>query len=179
MPKHNQMEVKMQLIKVKVVEESKGILEYFDDDKKIFETVTPVLSLLGNSLHYMGEAGSGQHTKACNQIAVAGAVAAMSEAIVYAEQNHLDVETMLEAIKGGAAGSWQIANTAPRVLRKDFAPGFYIHHFIKDMHIVQEEMAGKVNLPMLNTVCEMYEELAKTEGNNGTQALVHYYRTEK
>lgn len=47
------------------------------------------------------------------------------------------------------------------------------------MHIVQEEMAGKVNLPMLNTVCEMYEELAKTEGNNGTQALVHYYRTEK
>ena len=103
----------------------------------------------------------------------------MSEAIVYAEQNHLDVETMLEAIKGGAAGSWQIANTAPRVLRKDFAPGFYIHHFIKDMHIVQEEMAGKVNLPMLNTVCEMYEELAKTEGNNGTQALVHYYRTEK
>lgn len=148
-------------------------------DKKIFETVTPVLSLLGNSLHYMGEAGSGQHAKACNQIAVAGAVAAMSEAIVYAEQNHLNVETMLEAIKGGAAGSWQIANTAPRVLRKDFAPGFYIHHFIKDMHIVQEEMAGKVNLPMLNTVCEMYEELAKTEGNNGTQALVHYYRTEK
>ena len=113
-------------------------------DKKIFETVTPVLSLLGNSLHYMGEAGSGQHTKACNQIAVAGAVAAMSEAIVYAEQNHLDVETMLEAIKGGAAGSWQIANTAPRVLRKDFAPGFDIHHYIKDMHIVQEEMAGKV-----------------------------------
>lgn len=116
----------------------------------------------------MGEAGSGQHTKACNQIAVAGAVAAMSEAIVYAKENHLNVEAMLQAIAGGAAGSWQINNTAPRVLKNDFAPGFYIKHFIKDMHIVQEEM-GKQHLDMLDTVCHMYEELAKKE----KKMLVH------
>lgn len=126
---------------------------------------------------YMGGAGLGQHTKACNQIAVAGAVAAMSEAIVYARENGLDAARMLEAISGGAAGSWQINNTAPRVLQEDFAPGFYIKHFIKDMHIVQGEMKKQnKSLDMLDTVCRMYEELAQDgEENNGTQALIHYY----
>ena len=143
-------------------------------DPETFDQCKAILSLMGTPL-YMGEAGSGQHTNACNQIAVAGAVAAMSEAIVYAKENHLNVEAMLQAIAGGAAGSWQINNTAPRVLKNDFAPGFYIKHFIKDMHIVQEEM-GKQHLDMLDTVCHMYEELAKKgEENAGTQALIHYY----
>ena len=125
----------------------------------------------------MGPAGSGQHTKACNQIAVAGAVAAMSEALVYARAVGLDEKKMLAAISGGAAGSWQITNTAPRVLNQDFAPGFYIKHFIKDMHIVQQEMEEQgVHLDMLEAVCNMYEALANAgEENNGTQALVHYY----
>lgn len=146
-------------------------------DLDCYHACTEVFQCMGTS-RYMGQAGMGQHTKACNQIAVAGAVCAMSEAIVYANANGLDASAMLEAIGGGAAGSWQIANTAPRVLREDFAPGFYIKHFIKDMHIVQEEMEKSgTSLEMLNTVCHMYEELAKQgEADLGTQALLHYYK---
>lgn len=146
-------------------------------DLNVFESIKPILLLMGKSIHYMGEAGNGQHTKACNQIAVAGAVAAMSEAIVYANHNGLDTKDMLAAICEGAAGSWQLKNTAPRVLNKDFAPGFYIKHFIKDMRIVQDEMQQQgMQLEMLDTVCKMYEDLVKQgEENNGTQALLHYY----
>ncbi len=136
-------------------------------DEAVFERVKEVLALMGTGLHYMGKAGSGQHTKAANQIAVAGAVSAMSEALYYAEKNGLDLQAMLKAIGGGAAGSWQINNTAPRVLNKDFAPGFYIKHFIKDMHIVQEEMAKQdEQLKMLDTVCAMYENLAARDLEN-------------
>ncbi|MGX8850150.1 NAD(P)-dependent oxidoreductase [Amedibacillus sp. YH-ame10] len=147
-------------------------------DKDIFEQCVPLFSCMGKSLNYMGPAGNGQHTKACNQIAVAGAVAAMSEAIVYARNAGLCEEEMLQAIKGGAAGSWQIEHTAPRVLKKDFEPGFYIKHFIKDMHIIQDEMKQRnIDFHMLNAVCEMYESLAEDgEEDNGTQALLHYYK---
>ncbi len=143
-------------------------------DEQDYEAMLPIFECLGTRISYMGEAGNGQHTKACNQIAVAGAVAAMSEALVYAKQHNLDMEQMLNAIQGGAAGSWQLTNTAPRVLQEDFQPGFYIHHFIKDMHIIQEET--NTSLDMLNTVCNMYETLAdQGEANLGTQALIHYY----
>lgn len=143
--------------------------------ESVYQKAFPILQLMGNP-SYMGEAGCGQHTKACNQIAVAGAVAAMSEAFVYAKANGLDVEKMLAAISGGAAGSWQIDHTAPRIVKEDFAPGFYIKHFIKDMHIVQAEMKDQ-QLEMLNTVCHMYETLADSgEGDLGTQALLHYYK---
>lgn len=145
-------------------------------DEAAFEEVKPLFETMGTPL-LMGKAGSGQHTKACNQICVAGAVAAMSEAIHYARVNGLDETQMLEAIAKGAAGSWQINNTAPRVLQEDFAPGFYIKHFIKDMRIVQDMM--KVHgeeLDMLNAVCKEYETLAEQgHENEGTQALIKYY----
>lgn len=145
-------------------------------DSAVYEKVLPLFQLMGTP-HYMGECGCGQHTKACNQICVAGAVAAMSEAIHYARRNHLDEVKMLEAIRSGAAGSWQINNTAPRVLAKDFAPGFFIKHFIKDMHIIQSVMEEQgQRLEMLDRVCAIYEELAK-QGyeNEGTQSLIRYY----
>lgn len=146
-------------------------------DKEIFEQVYPLFTILGTSIHYMGTAGCGQHTKACNQIAVAGAVAAMSEAIVYARKQQLPVEKVLAAISKGAAGSWQLEHTAPRVLTNDFQPGFYIKHFIKDMNIIRAEMNAKdTDLMMLNAVCEMYQTLAENgEEDLGTQALIHYY----
>lgn len=146
-------------------------------DKAVFDSMRPLFSLMGTSLNYMGEAGNGQHTKAANQIAVAGAVAAMSEAIFYAQSNGVDCTSMLHAIKGGAAGSWQINNTALRVLEHDYQPGFYIKHFIKDMHIVQDVMSEQhCTLEMLNTVCRMYERLVQDGYEDlGTQALVDYY----
>lgn len=145
-------------------------------EEAAFEEVKPLFETMGTPL-LMGKAGSGQHTKACNQICVAGAVAAMSEAIHYARINGLDEKQMLEAISKGAAGSWQINNTAPRVLQEDFAPGFYIKHFIKDMRIVQDMMkAHGEELDMLNAVCKEYETLAEQgHENEGTQALIKYY----
>ena len=147
-------------------------------DAADFEEAAPLFACMGKSVHHMGPAGCGQHTKAANQIAVAGATAAYTEALVYAKQAGLDPHAMLSAIGGGAAGSWQIANMAPRVLKGDFAPGFFIKHFIKDMHIIQEECRSrKVELEMLNKVCSLYESLAE-DGleDEGTQALIRYYQ---
>lgn len=147
-------------------------------DKEGFEKALPLFELMGKNIIYMGGPGCGQHTKAANQIAIAGAVAAMTEAIYYAEENGLDIESMLNAIKNGAAGSWQLMNTAPRVLNGDFDPGFFIKHFIKDMNIIKSVMAEKgKELTMLNSVCSLYEALMeKGHGDEGTQALIKYYR---
>lgn len=149
-------------------------------DPQDFEEVKPLFDCMGKNVVYLGPAGNGQHTKAANQIAVAGATAAMTEAIVYARSVGLDPEKMLAAIGAGAAGSWQLSNMAPRVLREDLAPGFFVKHFIKDMKIVRDEMADRgISLEMLNTVLGLYEGMAeKGFENDGTQALIKLYRKE-
>lgn len=146
-------------------------------DQPVLQEVLPLLELMGTNICYMGKAGSGQHTKMANQIAVAGAVSAMSEALVYSNSVGLDIQNVLNAISKGAAGSWQMDNTSKRILAHDFAPGFYIKHFIKDMHIAQKSaQENALDLNMLNAVCSMYEALdEKGLGDLGTQALVKYY----
>lgn len=150
-------------------------------DQKDFEDAMPLFSCMGKNIILMGPAGSGQHTKAANQIAVAGATAAYTEALIYAEKTGLDPQKMLAAIGAGAAGSWQLANMAPRALAGDFAPGFFVKHFIKDMKIVKEEsQKAGVELEMLNTVLSLYEKMAEHGmENEGTQALIRYYRDEE
>ena len=147
-------------------------------DEEAFEKALPLFECMGKSVLLMGPAGYGQHTKAANQIAVAGATAAYTEAILYAEKAGLDPHKMLAAIGGGAAGSWQITNMAPRALAGDFAPGFFVKHFIKDMKIIREEAAQRgVELEMLDSVLHLYEEFAAAGGENeGTQALIDFYR---
>lgn len=147
-------------------------------DPEDFDTVLPLLSCMGKTISYMGPAGFGQHTKAANQIAVAGATAAYTEAIAYAEKTGLNPQKMLDAIGGGAAGSWQIANMAPRALQGDFAPGFYIKHFIKDMKIIEEESGKRdLRLEMLETVLSLYQKMeALGKEDEGTQALIELYR---
>lgn len=146
-------------------------------DEEAYRKILPLFKSMGKEIQHMGKAGNGQHTKACNQIAVAGAVAAMSEAIHYARVNELCDEDVINVISRGAAGSWQLENTAPKVLHEDYAPGFFIKHFVKDMHIVQDVMKDKnEKLPMLETVCQLYEKLQqKGYENDGTQALIKYY----
>ena len=150
-------------------------------DQKDFEDAMPLFSCMGKNIILMGPAGSGQHTKAANQIAVAGATAAYTEALIYAEKTGLDPQKMLAAIGAGAAGSWQLTNMAPRALAGDFAPGFFVKHFIKDMKIVKEEsQKAGVELEMLNTVLSLYEKMAEHGmENEGTQALIRYYREEE
>lgn len=146
-------------------------------DQDAYEKALPLLSCMGKAVTLMGGPGAGQHTKACNQICVAGATAAYTEALAYAQRVGLDVEKMLSAISGGAAGSWQIDHMAPRALHGDHAPGFYIKHFIKDMRIIQEVAQEKgLDLPMLSAVLREYEEMAEQgQENLGTQALIRRY----
>ena len=146
-------------------------------DREAFEACRELLGVMGSSVLYEGAAGSGQHTKMANQIALGGAIAGVCEAITYAKAVGLDVQTMLDTISKGAAGSWQMSNMAPRMLAGDFAPGFFVKHYIKDMKIAEEEaQAVDLHLGVLSQVLAMYEELEKQGmGDLGTQALIRYY----
>ncbi len=146
-------------------------------DEKDFEAAKPIFEAMGTNIRYEGKAGSGQHTKMANQIALAGAMAGVCEAISYARGAGLDIQTMLDTISTGAAGSWQMSNMAPRMLKGDFAPGFFVKHYIKDMNIACEEADDrKVELPILEEVRRMYKAIEEDGmGDLGTQALIKYY----
>ena len=131
-------------------------------EKEAVAQAMPIFKVMGKQISHMGKAGMGQHTKMSNQIAIASNMMGVCEALWYAERSGLDVKSVLEAISAGAAGSASLANLGPRILRKDYAPGFYIKHFIKDMKIAldsAEEM--KIDLPGLKLSLKLYEELAE------------------
>ena len=146
-------------------------------DQETFNEILPILELMGKTIVYMGAAGSGQHTKMANQIAIAGAAIGMVESLAYSKGAGLDLETVLKAITSGSAASWQLSNMAPRIINDDFNPGFFIKHFIKDMRIAStESKAMDVDLPGLDLVLSLYEECQKRELENcGTQALYKLY----
>lgn len=146
-------------------------------DEADFEAVKSIFQQLGTNIVYQGNAGAGQHTKMCNQIAIASNMLGVCEAVVYAEKAGLDPETVLKSISSGAAGSWSLSNLAPRMINGNFAPGFYIKHFIKDMNIaLQEAKAMGMATPGLALAREMYAKLAESgEENSGTQALYKYW----
>ena len=136
----------------------------------------PLLEAMGKQIVYEGPAGAGQHTKMANQIAIAGTIAGVCEALAYAERAGLDLDRLLASISKGAAGSWQMENLMPKMVRADYAPGFFLKHFIKDMKIA---LAQPGTLPVLERVCAMYGDLeAEGMGDLGTQALIRYYRGE-
>ncbi len=141
------------------------------------EKARPLLELVGTQVVWHGEAGSGQHAKMCNQIAVAGTVLGACEALAYAEKAGLDPEAVLQSISMGAAGSWTLSNLAPRILRKDFEPGFFVRHFLKDLEIALEEAeAMRLELPGLELAKRLYERLVGDgHGMLGTQALALLY----
>lgn len=146
-------------------------------DEEDFKAVLPVLEALGTNIIYQGSAGSGQHTKMCNQIVIASGMIGVSEAMAYAKKSGLDPENVLRSIASGAAGSWSLSNLAPRMIQGEFEPGFYIKHFIKDMNIALEE-AEKLGMeaPGLTLAQSMYERLAEQgEENSGTHALYKYW----
>ncbi|MEY8337701.1 NAD(P)-dependent oxidoreductase [Lachnospiraceae bacterium 62-35] len=146
-------------------------------DKEVFAACLPVFEKMGRTIIYEGKAGSGQHTKMCNQIAVAGTLAGIAEAMVYAERVGLDTALMIDTISTGAAGSVQMNLQAPKILAGDYGPGFFIKHFVKDMGLADEEgKAAGVKLQVLETVLEMYQKLQdQGMGEEGMQALVKYY----
>ncbi|MFM0038274.1 NAD(P)-dependent oxidoreductase [Paraburkholderia strydomiana] len=143
----------------------------------VLARVEPMLRCLGTNIVLQGGPGSGQHTKLCNQIVIASTMMGVCEGLAYAHSAGLDPQTVLSAIGGGAAGGFQLNNLGPRIAKGDFAPGFFIEHFIKDMRIAHEEAAhmGR-ELPGLELVRSLYQKLAE-QGftRNGTQALFKLY----
>jgi 3-hydroxyisobutyrate dehydrogenase len=147
-------------------------------DEETFNQMLPVFQAMGQNIVYQGKASNGQHTKMANQITIASNMLGVCEALAYAEHAGLNMETMLKSISAGAAGSWSLSNLAPRMLKGDFAAGFYVKHFIKDMTIALES-AQQMGLltPGLALAKERYEELAAMgEGDAGTQALYKLYK---
>ncbi len=142
-----------------------------------FEACMPLFKAMGKNIRLMGGPGAGQHTKMANQIAIAGTIAGVCEAITYAGANGLNLRQVLEAIGTGAAGSWQMNNMAPRMLEADFEPGFYIRHFIKDLKLALEGAEdADISIPVTETVLDFYQTLEEEgHGDEGTQALIKYY----
>ncbi len=146
--------------------------------KEDFDACADIFGAMGTNIRYEGKAGSGQHVKMANQIAIAGAVCGVAEAVSYAKVMGVDVNIMLDTISSGAAGSWQMSNNGPKMASGDYAPGFFIKHFIKDMKIADEEALSKgLSLTVLEDVCAKFKELeSKGMGDLGTQAIIEYYK---
>lgn len=142
-------------------------------DEAAFDAAKPILERLGKTVILQGGPGAGQHTKMCNQIQVAGTMIGMVEALIYGAKAELDLETMLQSISGGAAGCFLLDKLAPRILKGDMEPGFFVDHFVKDMGIALEEAQKmQIFLPGLALVHQLYVSVqALGAGRKGTQAL--------
>ncbi len=142
-------------------------------DEETFDAAKPVLERLGKTIILQGGPGAGQHTKMCNQIQVAGTMIGMVEALIYGAKAGLDLETMLQSISGGAAGCFLLDKLAPRILKGDMEPGFFVDHFVKDLGIALEEAQKmQIFLPGLALVHQLYVSVqALGSGRKGTQAL--------
>ena len=142
-------------------------------DKKTVDMIMPVFETFGKNMVYQGAAGSGQHTKMCNQITIAGTMIGICESLIYGYKAGLDLTTMLGSISKGAAGCWGLDVLAPKIVAGDYAPGFMVDHFVKDLGIALEEAeAMNLSLPGLALVKQLYISLkADGKGTSGTQAL--------
>lgn len=146
--------------------------------KATFDKVLAVMKHFGENIVYQGEAGAGQHAKMCNQIVIASGMIGVCESLAYGLKAGLDLPTVLQSIASGAAGSWSLSNLAPRMINDDYAPGFYIKHFVKDMKIALDESKKMgISLPGLALAYEMYEKLIEEGyGEYGTQSLLKAYQ---
>jgi len=143
-------------------------------DKESVDAIMSLFEVMGKNIIYEGKAGSGQHTKMCNQITIAGTMIGVCECLLYAYKAGLDLKMMLQAISGGAAGCWTLDNLAPRIVNRNFEPGFYVEHFVKDMEIALEEARHmNLSMPGLALVHQLYKALeAQGHGKKGTQGLM-------
>ncbi len=143
-------------------------------DREAVLAVMPLFELLGNKIVHQGGPGTGQQAKLCNQIVIAGTMVGVCESLLYGYKAGLDLNRMLDSIRGGAAACWTLDNLAPRILQRNFDPGFFVEHFIKDMGIALEEAKrmGLV-LPGLTLVHQLYQTVQTLgHGRSGTHALM-------
>ena len=140
----------------------------------------PLFKPMGTNINYQGAAGSGQHAKLANQIMIAGTLSGVCEALTYAKAKGLNLQTVFDSVSTGAAGSKQLDTFGPKILAGDYAPGFFMKHFIKDMKLaLTEANMSNISLDVLSQVLANYEMLqAEGYGDLGTQALIKYYEEE-
>lgn len=143
-------------------------------DEAVVNAVKPLFECMGKTIVYQGAAGSGQHTKMVNQILIASNMIGVCEALLYGYKAGLNLETVMQNVSVGAAGSWSLSNLGPRMMARNFEPGFFVEHFIKDMGIALKE-AERMNLclPGLALAKQLYEAVrAQGYGRKGTHALL-------
>ena len=135
--------------------------------------VRPVLEAMGQRITHCGPLGAGQTVKLCNQVAITGALLGVCEALLFAQKNGVDPSTMIEAISAGAAGSWQLSNLGPKIVNRDFAPGFKVGLMRKDLRLAMENaQQQQIPLPGLALVSQLFSAAqAAGLGDEGTQAL--------
>ncbi len=142
-------------------------------DRAAVEALQPCWQAMGKTIVYQGGPGAGQHTKMVNQTLIATNMIGVCEALLYARQAGLDLNTVLQSVASGAAGSWALSNLGPRIIANNFDPGFFVEHFIKDMRIALEE-ADRMGLalPGLALAKQLYLAVqAQGHGRDGTHAL--------
>lgn len=140
-----------------------------------YEKMLPLFMHLGSTITYMGPSGSGMVAKLANQTVIAGNILGIVEAITFAKDKNLDLTSLLSVITGGSADSWQASNNGPKMIRKDYRPGFYVKHFLKDLKLVMAEK-GQLPLTVVETATKAYETLmTKGFSEKGTQAIIEYY----
>jgi 3-hydroxyisobutyrate dehydrogenase len=139
-----------------------------------FERALPVFQAMGTTITHLGPIGAGQTTKLVNQILVVGHALAMSEALLFAQAGGVDLRKALEAVSGGAAGSWMLSNRGPQILVRDWRPGFTIDLQQKDLRLVLQE-ADRLGVPLPGTalIHQLYRTLqARGLGHEGNHALI-------
>lgn len=141
-----------------------------------FSRAEPLLRCIGNKLFHIGDVGSGQRMKAINQIAVALGIVAMTEAILFAENQGIEPSKALEILQGGAAGSWALSNFAPRLLQNDLKPGFSAAHMLKDLKIALSEVKGPLSLPATQAATASFQQLVDKHRGVGNHALLKAYK---
>jgi 3-hydroxyisobutyrate dehydrogenase len=147
-------------------------------DQGAFDHVMPLFEAMGKSIALLGPAGAGQHTKMVNQTVIAGTIMGVAEALVYAKKAGLDSAKVLEVIGGGAAGGFQLNVLGGRMVKGDFDPGFFVHHFIKDLGIAEAEADGLgLDARALKLAKAQFERLADEPGGRelGTQGIFTLY----
>ena len=149
-------------------------------ERQDYEACRPLFEAMGTNINYEGKAGSGQHCKLANQIMIAGTLSGVCEALTYAKEKGLDPDTFIKSVAAGAAGSRQLDLYGPKIIAGDYAPGFFMKHFIKDMKLalIEANKSG-IDLGVLSQVLANCEELeAEGCGELGTQALMKFYDEE-
>lgn len=143
-------------------------------NEEIYLRILPLLQMMGKTITYMGEAGSGQYMKLANQIVIAGNILGIAEGLYFAKEKGLDLNDTYKVIVGGSASSWQAEVNGLKMINKDYVPGFFLKHFLKDLRLALDE-SKDLDLPLLKQAEKTYAHLSKLHSDDGTQVLIEAY----